>query len=94
MPFVKVFSAKIGVAHFGLLRIISGLWWIHESFLHEILYFNDSWKFSPSKVSRYTVYASGDRSYIAKQTKEEYIPSPQPIFHSLLEKSGLLTWFI
>ena len=26
MPFVKVFSTKIGVAHFGLLRIISGLW--------------------------------------------------------------------
>ena len=58
-PFVKVFSKKMGGAHFGLLPIISGRWWIRESFLHEILYFTDSWKFSPSKVSRqrYTVDA-------------------------------------
>ena len=26
MPFVKVFSTKMGVAHFGLLCIISDLW--------------------------------------------------------------------
>ena len=50
------FPQKKGVAHFGLLRIVSGPWWIHESFLREILHFNDSWKFSPSKVSGYTVY--------------------------------------
>ena len=47
-PLVKAFSTKIGVrGNFGLLRIISSLWWIHESFLCEILYFIDSWKYSP-----------------------------------------------
>ena len=56
MPFLKAFYTKMGVAYFGLLRITSGLWWIHESFLREILYFMDSWKFSPSKVSCYTVF--------------------------------------
>ena len=38
-----------------ILRIISGLWRIHESFLRKILYFMDSLKFSLAKVSRYTV---------------------------------------
>ena len=28
-------SDAIRVAHFGLLHILPGLWWIHESFLHE-----------------------------------------------------------
>ena len=49
------FSPQEGVAHFGLLCITSGLWQINEIFLREVLYFMDSWKFSPSKVSRYTV---------------------------------------
>ena len=54
MPFVRVFCTKIGEAHFGLLRIISGLWWIGKSFLCEILYFNDSWKFP---AIRYILFA-------------------------------------
>jgi hypothetical protein len=29
---------------------------IHESFLREILFFTNSQKFSPSKISRYTVF--------------------------------------
>ena len=51
---VKLLSANWG-AWFTTRGRSMEVRWIHESFFHEILVFTDSWKFSPSKVSRYTV---------------------------------------
>ena len=53
VPFVKVFSMKIGVAHLGLFLVRSEV--NPRSFLCKISYFIDSCNFSPSKASRYTV---------------------------------------
>ena len=49
--YAKVFSAKFGAWH----PLAWQKWAIHESFLCEIIFFTNSRKFSPSKVSCYTV---------------------------------------
>ena len=55
LHYILGYTARSYINYWCLYKPISGLWPIHKSFCRKISYFIDSWKFSPSKGSRYTV---------------------------------------